>query len=151
MLHIPILRGGEPYTSLETLEVPDFRTGEPLVRVSQANSGLIAKDLNASKRVLQDLSPGELLTICTRAAHAFMEDELPLGEVSQSPREYVQQLSATTGIPHTLCKQNMRKIEAVLINMEAVLSGLTRGLDLEVLRSDFGSNSKSNLSFSPQT
>jgi hypothetical protein len=91
MLHIPILRGGEPYTSLETLEVPNFRTGEPLVRVSQANSGLIAKDLNASKRVLQDLSPGELLTICTRAAHAFMEDELPLGEVSQSPREYVQQ------------------------------------------------------------
>jgi acyl-CoA reductase-like NAD-dependent aldehyde dehydrogenase len=151
MLHIPILRGGEPYTSLETLEVPHFRTREPLVRVSQANPGLIAKDLAGSKRVLQELSPDELLTICKRAAHAFMEDDLPLGEVLQSPREYVQQLSATTGIPHTLCKQNMRKIEAVLINMEAVLSGLTRGLDLEDLRSDWCSNSKSKLSFAPQT
>jgi len=151
MLHIPILRGGEPYTSLETLEVPHFRTGEPLVRVSQANAGLIAKDLASPKRVLQDLSPSELLTICTGAAKAFMEDDLPLGESAQSPREYVQQLSATTGVPHALCDQNMRKIEAVLVNMGAVLSGLTRGLDLEVLRPDWDRESKQSLNFAAQT
>lgn len=151
MLHIPILRGGKPYTSLETLEVPHFRTGEPLVRVSQANPGLIAKDLAGSKSVLQELSPRKLIAICKQAARAFMEDDLPLGEGSQSPWEYVQQLSATTGIPHALCEQNMRKIEAVLINMEAVLNGLTRGLDLEVLRSDWSPNSGRKLSFSAQT
>ncbi len=151
MLHIPILRGGEPYTSLETLEVPHFRTGEPWVRVSQANSGLIAKDLANSRGVLQDLSPGEILTICRQAALAFMESDLPLGEAVQSPQEYVQQLSATTGFPHALCDQNMRKIEAVLVNMEAVLRGLTRGLDLEVLRSGWDRKSKRNLNFAAQT
>jgi len=151
MLHIPILRAGEPYTSLETLEVPHFRTGEPWVRVSQANSGLIAKDLASSRRVLQELSPGEILRICKKAAVAFMESDLPLGEALQSPQEYVQQLSATTGFPHALCEQNMRKIEAVLVNMEAVLDGLTRGLDLEVLRSGRDPKSGRNISFAAQT
>ena len=42
MLRIPLLRAGEPYTSLNTVEVADLRTGEPVVAVSHANAGLIA-------------------------------------------------------------------------------------------------------------
>ena len=41
MLNIPILRWGTPYTSLETDDVVQFRTGETLARVSQANTGLL--------------------------------------------------------------------------------------------------------------
>ena len=55
MIHIPILRAGKPYASLSVQEVAHIQTREPFVRVSQANRGLIAKDLNtaaANKRAL---------------------------------------------------------------------------------------------------
>ena len=48
MIHLPILRAGKPYTSLSVQEVSHIQTGEPLVQVSQANRGLVAKDLNAA-------------------------------------------------------------------------------------------------------
>jgi hypothetical protein len=36
MIHIPLLRAGQPYTSLDVVALPHFRTGEPVVKVSQA-------------------------------------------------------------------------------------------------------------------
>ena len=41
VLNIPILRWGQPYTSLETDDVKHFLTGETLAKVSQANTGLV--------------------------------------------------------------------------------------------------------------
>jgi hypothetical protein len=37
MLHLPILRHGVPYKSLDVLRVPHHRTREPFVEISQAN------------------------------------------------------------------------------------------------------------------
>ena len=34
MLHVPILRWGKPYESLEVDEIVHFRTGEPIAKVS---------------------------------------------------------------------------------------------------------------------
>ena len=46
MLNIPILRWGQkPYTSLEQDHVIHFLTGETLARVSQANTGLLGRDI----------------------------------------------------------------------------------------------------------
>ena len=53
MLKIPVLRAGQPYTSLNTVRVPDLRTGEPVVEVSHANPGLVARDLG------RQWTPGE--------------------------------------------------------------------------------------------
>ena len=44
VLNIPILRWGEPYTSLDTEDVLHFITGEKLASVSQANTGLLGRD-----------------------------------------------------------------------------------------------------------
>ena len=44
MLHLPILRFGQPYRSLDVATVPDFRSREPYVAVSQANGGLVRRD-----------------------------------------------------------------------------------------------------------
>src|SRR5574341_1568773 len=74
MVHIPLLRRGRPYKSLNTITVKDFRSGDPIASVSQANTGLIAKDLSMAaenKRMLEKLSISELLIICKRAAHLF--------------------------------------------------------------------------------
>ena len=41
----PVLRAGKPYRSLDTVTLTDIRDGEPVAEVSQANRGLIARDL----------------------------------------------------------------------------------------------------------
>ncbi len=45
-LPVPVLRFGRGYESMESVEVKDCRSGEALVQVSQANAGLIRKDLS---------------------------------------------------------------------------------------------------------
>ncbi len=136
MLQIPLLRAGASYTSLSRNSLSDVRTGEVVAEVSLANSGLIARDLGSTREnrlALEALSAGELLEISNRAAKLFMEEDLPLGDTSQSPDEYLQQLSATTGMPQALGRANMEKIRFVMAEMETVLGGLTRGIEPEVL------------------
>lgn len=138
MLHIPLLRGGRPYRSLDVKPLRDFRTGEVIAEISQANPGLIGKDLAGMRRL--KLSTRELLEIYRRAAPLFVE----------SPEEYIRNLSATCGLPETLCRFNMEKIRTVLDGMEAVLAGLTRGLDLSVLDAGLGTQDGRRLSYLPQ-
>ncbi len=154
MIHIPILRAGLSYKSLNLSHVSHVQTGEPLAVVSQANRGLIAKDLaqaRENKRALEDLSVSELLAICKKAANLFMESELPLDDTLQSPDDYIQQVSGTTGLPQSLCRNNMGKIRLVLDEMEAVLDGLTRGLDLSIIDSGWGTQNEHLLSYIPET
>src|SRR6266436_4039410 len=110
MLHIPILRHGEPYKSLDVGRVPHHQTRELFVEISQANSGLIRRDLRDQKTgrdKLAALSTAELINICRRAADHFANDSLPLGDDSQSLDDYVREVSATTGMPLVLARGNM--------------------------------------------
>ncbi|HZS04436.1 MAG TPA: aldehyde dehydrogenase family protein [Blastocatellia bacterium] len=153
MLHIPILRKGTPYKSLDIARVPHYRTRETFVEVSQANSGLIRRDLldqEAARAALAAFTTEELLAMCKRAAESFMNDSLPLGDTTQSPDDYVRQLSATTGMPHVLVRKNMQKIYGVMAEMGSVIAGLTRGLDLKVLDAGFGTHEGHSVSFFPR-
>ncbi len=143
MINLPLLRAGQPYTSLDTVEVSHIATGKPLVNISQANRGLIARDLLAmekNREALQAHSVAELLAICKKAAELFSTAELPLGDTTQTPNDYIVQVSGTTGLPQSLARANMAKIHLVFNEMAAVLDGLTRGLDLAVL--DTGKNTQ---------
>ncbi len=153
MLKIPILRKGEPYTSLDVARVPHHRTREPFVEISQANAGLIRRDLMdqaQNRAVLAKLSTAELVDICTRAADHFLNDTLSIGTEPQSPDDYVRQVSATTGLPHPLARRNMLKIRTMFAEMKSVLDGLTRNLDWEILDRGFGSFEGHTLSFFPR-
>ena len=50
MVKLPVLRWGQPYESLELDNVIHYVTGETLARVSQANAGLLAKDIKKAPR-----------------------------------------------------------------------------------------------------
>ena len=150
MLHIPILRQGRPYKSLDVARVPHHRTRETFVEVSQANAGLIRRDLSHQPS-LAGFSTRDLVEICVRGADLFMNDTLPLGDASQSAEDYVAQVSATTGMPYVLARRNMQKIQSMLANMESVLNGLTRNIDWEILDRGFGSRNGQSLSFFPRT
>ena len=154
MKHIPILRAGRSYRSLNTVSVPHIKTGEPLAEVSQANTGLIAKDLRdlpLHKRTLAQHSVGELISMCKDAARLFTTTDLPLDSGTQSPEDYIKQVSGTTGLPETLCQQNMGKIQGVLENIEQVLDGLTRGLDLRILDTGWDVQNERTLSYVCET
>ena len=154
MIHIPILRRGEPYKSLDVARVVHHRTREPFVEISQANAGLIRRDLKdqrAAREKLAAFSTAELIEISRRAADHFLNDLLPLGDDEQSPEDYVQQVSATTGMPYALARNNMRKIHGVMAQADDVLHGLTRNIDWEVLDRGFGEFNGRALSFYPRT
>ena len=55
MIHIPVLRWGEPYKSLDVDKVAHFATGEPLAEVSRANGGLIERDMRKAPRAREAL------------------------------------------------------------------------------------------------
>jgi acyl-CoA reductase-like NAD-dependent aldehyde dehydrogenase len=141
VIHVPILRRGEPYKSLDTDTVVHFSTGEPMAEVSQANPGLIDRDLRKSaeaRAALLDIPCADLIAILKNAAELFMTADLPLGDDTQSPDDFVRQQSGSTGLPEHMCRKNMEKNHFVLTQMEPVLDGLTRGLDLRVLDDGYG-------------
>src|SRR5580693_8154712 len=140
--HIPVLRRGRAYESLEKSNIVDCRTGEVLATLSQVNAGIVRKDLSRvgeSRGALKQFTVARLLEICAQAGAQFLEGTLPLGGgVMQSPRQYLESLSVSSGLPHVMVRRNMAKIHAALTNMPAILKGLTRGLDLSVLDTGHG-------------
>lgn len=152
MLRLPIFRQGREYYSIDQTPAVHFLTREPIAQVSQANVGLIRRDLlgqEQAREALARLSTRELIDICARAGEFFLNDTLPLGESTQSPQQYVEQTSATTGMPWVLIRRNMAKIHAMFTSMDTVLRGLTRGLTHEVLDRGF-SMAGSPMSFFPR-
>lgn len=141
MVNIPVLRWGQPYTSLELDSVIHFVTGETLAKVSQANPGLLAKDMRNAQRardVLREVSCRELVATMKKAANLYKDATLPMGDGVQSPDDFARQQSASTGLPEHMCKANMTKNHFVLSNMDRILDSLTRGLDLEILTRGYG-------------
>ena len=155
MLHLPILRHGVPYKSLDVVSVPHHRTREPFVEISQANAGLIRRDLRperqaAARAALSRIPFDSLIAMCSNAADIFLNDRLPLGDAQQEPADYVEQLSATTGMPHALVRRNMQRVAGVMREMRTVLRGLTRGLDMSVLDAGYGEHGGHAISYYPR-
>src|SRR6266704_82376 len=145
MLNIPVLRWGRPYTSLEVDNVIHFSTGETLAKVSQANPGLLAKDIRQAQRardVLCEIPIRELINMMKKAGELYKDATLPMGDGVQSPDDFARQQSASTGLPEHMCKANMAKNHFVLSNMDRILDCLTRGLDLEILSRGYGMESR---------
>jgi len=141
VLSIPILRWGQPYTSLETDEVKHFLTGETLAKVSQANTGLLSRDMRLAPRarqVLTDIPVSKLIDLMKKAADLYLNASLPLGDGEQTPDDFARQQSASTGLPEHMAKANMKKNHFVLSNMDQILDALTRGLDLGILARGYG-------------
>lgn len=141
MIHFPVLRWGEPYKSLDVEKVFHFATGEPIAELSQANAGLIERDLRQVRRareVLREIPAKELLERCRKAADLFMNSTLPVGDALQTPQDFVRFQSATTGLPEHMCRMNMQKLHYVLTNLEAILRSLLRGLDFDILTRGYG-------------
>jgi acyl-CoA reductase-like NAD-dependent aldehyde dehydrogenase len=154
--HLPALRRGRPYSSLERSTVLDHRTGTPLAQISQVNAGILRKDFQRqaeSRAALRRLTVEQLIAIAQKAGDEFLHGTLPLGDQghTQSPTQYVETLSATSGLPQVMVRRNMEKIHHALTHMRTVLNGLTRGLDLTILDRGYGEQAGTRISYYPTT
>jgi acyl-CoA reductase-like NAD-dependent aldehyde dehydrogenase len=141
VIRIPVLRWGEPYESLETDKVVHFLTGEVLAEVGRANAAMVERDMRHAQRardVLRQIPIHDLLQMVKKAADLYLKAELPIGDGTQTPEQFVRMQSATTGLPEHMCRFNMEKNHFVLTNMDKILDSLTRGLDLNILSRGFG-------------
>jgi acyl-CoA reductase-like NAD-dependent aldehyde dehydrogenase len=154
MINLPVLRWGQPYTSMDIDEVVHFQTGEPIAKVSRANAGLIQRDMRKAQRardVLRELPIDELIARVATAGELYANAELPMGDGTQTPDQFVHAQSASTGLPERLCRANMKKNMFVLSEMRRILTSLTRGLDLDVLSSGFGEERGVPISYQAQS
>ena len=148
MLHIPILRHGKPYESIDKIEIVHHATGDPVARVSMANSGLISRDVKRMDHdCLERFTVAQLIEMSRRAAEVFISGTVQVGDQPQSFDDYVRQLSSTTGMPQTYCRLNAKKIHRVMDEMDRILAGLTRGFDLSILDKGFGEDDGRMLSW----
>lgn len=154
--HLPALRKGRPYESLDKVQVKDHKTGEICAEVSQVNAGIVRKDLAKiaeARKSLKKFTVEQLLEITAKAGDLFLNGTLPLGDKghTQSPQEYIATLSRTSGLPHIMVKRNMTKIHYAMTNMRTILNGLSRGLDLSVIDRGFGTQAGCPVAYFPTT
>ncbi len=152
--HIPAIRLGRNYESLDKVEVKDHRTGTVLAMVSQVNGGVVKRDMakiGSAREALRPFTVAQLIDLSAKTGELFLNGTLPLGDQghTQSPQQYIETLSLTSGLPHAMVRRNMAKIHYALTNMPFVLNGLSRGLDLSILDRGFGEQFGTKLSFMP--
>src|SRR5262252_8340921 len=83
MLHLPVLRWGNPYTSMEVDDVVHFSTGEPIARVSRANGGLVQRDMRKAAQAREAL---RAIPIDELIARVTVEERgVPVSYQAQSP------------------------------------------------------------------
>src|SRR5438552_949305 len=113
--HLPVLRLGRSYESLDKLDIKDHRTGEVKAVVSSINAGILRKDfrkLGDARAALKKFTVAQLIEMSAKAGELFLNGTLPLGDKghTQSADEYVATLSSTSGLPHVMVRRNMTKI-----------------------------------------
>ena len=154
MLHLPVLRWGQPYTSLDVDPVVHFATGEPIANVSRANGGLIQRDMRKASRardVLREIPIDELIARVGKAGELYINATLSMGDGTQTPDEFVRAQSASTGLPERMCRANMKKNSFVLAEMRGILTALTRGLQFDILTRGHGEERGVPVSYQPQS
>ncbi len=152
--HIPVIRLGRNYESLDKVEIKNHSTGEVIATVSSVNAGIIRKDfrkIGESRAALKKFTVKQLMELSAKAGDLFLNGTLPFGDKghTQTPQQYIETLSLTSGLPHVMVKRNMTKIHYALTHLDVILNGLSRGLDMSILDSGTGEQFGTKLSFFP--
>jgi acyl-CoA reductase-like NAD-dependent aldehyde dehydrogenase len=154
MVHVPILRHGDAYRSLDVAPVLDVRGGDPVGEVSLANAAMLRRDarrVEAGRAALREVGAEGLVAACVAAAERFRDGVLPVGDDAWSFEDWVAATSASTGLPHALVRANADKLVHVLREMPTILRGLTRGLPLGVLDDGLGDDDGVPVAYVPRT
>ncbi|NRB74299.1 MAG: aldehyde dehydrogenase family protein [Verrucomicrobiales bacterium] len=154
--HIPILRQGKVFQSLDVQTVNQLGTEDPAAEISFACADMIKYDLHKmgeAREALKSFSGSELVEITQKAGELFLHGDLPIGTEGelQSPEDYVMSLAATSGLPHSLIRFNMTRLGGLFGQIDDIFKGLSRGLSWDVLDKGYGEQGGAPVSFSATT
>lgn len=154
--HIPVLRQGQVYKSLDRQTVNKLGSEEPAAEISFACADMIKYDIHnmaSAREALKKFSGEELVEITKKAGELFLSGDLPIGTEGelQSPEDYVHSLAATSGLPHSLIRFNMKRLGGLFGQIDDIFKGLSRGLEWSVLDKGYGEQGGAPVSFSPTT
>ncbi len=132
VIRIPLLRAGKIYESLDHADIVDPARGVVVARLSQANTALIRREVEALALAapLADFGAGTLAEMCKKAATIYANDALPVdGQGNNlSTEAWIQLQSRTTGLPENLCRRTVQRLSAALAATPEIVEGLTRRL-----------------------
>lgn len=154
-ISIPALCFGEEYRSLNLHPITDLGTGERLGSLSFVVENRIATDckrdraLERGRAKLLEIPVQRRIAMAVEAADIFEHATLDGGGVSQSPEEYTELLSRTSGLPLTLARDNTARVAAALRKTEGVVDGLSRGLPREIYDTGLGKQGGSTVRLVP--
>ena len=153
---VPLLRAGGVYNSLDVQNITPAQGGDVVAQITMSNSGLIKRDLldlSDSRKSLLNFTTQELLDITLEAGDIFLNDDLPVGDGSslQSPDDYLHSLAATSGLPHSLIRMNMKRLHGVFSEVPTIFKGLSRCLSPEVLDKGYADQHGVRVAFVPTT
>ena len=141
-MHLPALRFGKRYESLDRATLVHFLSGETVAEVSQVGGAMLSRDLQkfsrAARQAILGIEPAEIIKRMQAAGRLYACGTLSNAGSQQSPEDFVKQQSATTGLPESLCRANMQKNLFVLANLDRMLDALSRGLPSEVFWKGYG-------------
>ena len=103
--HIPCLRFGDPYVSLNKIEVNDYRDGTPKATVSQVNAGVVRRDLqriDEARAALRKFTTAELIEIGAKAGEIFLNSIDHDGNGLGYNKELIEQIEDIK-IPLIIC------------------------------------------------
>ena len=154
--HIPVLRQGQVYKSLDRQTVNKLGSEEPAAEISFACADMIKYDIHnmaSAREALKKFSGEDLVEITKKAGELFLSGDLPIGTEGelQSPEDYVFSLAATSGLPHSLIRFNMKRLGGLFGQIDDIFKGLSRGLEWSVLDKGYGEQGGAPVSFSPTT
>ncbi len=150
--HIPILRKGQIYQSLDVNRLMSVSGEQPAADISFACADMIRYDLRSmheAREVLRKMKCADLIAITKQAGEYFLNDSLPIGLEGemQTPDDYVMALASTSGLPHSLIRMNLKRLGGIFGQIEDILRGLTRGLDLDVIDQGYGEQGGAPVSY----
>ena len=152
MVHLPILRWGCPYRSLDVQPIADVITGEPIATISTANPGLVQRDLLGARvaaDALRRMPVDALVDALERAADLYRSATLPLGDESLSIDQFVHVQAATSGIPESFCRGHVDTIAWTLQHTRDLLDALGP-TDPRPLASAASSIAAATITYQPQ-
>lgn len=156
MYQIPALCFGQKYQSLSVHKVADLGSGEALASLSLVLESMIATHclregrLEKAFQTLQSIPVRERIRMSVLAADHFENATLPCGEDTQTPAQYIEVLSRTSGLSHTLARANTGRICKALRDTELIMNGLTRGLPLDTFDTGIGQQGGATVRITPR-
>jgi acyl-CoA reductase-like NAD-dependent aldehyde dehydrogenase len=155
-IQIPALCFGEVYHSLTRHPVVDLGSGNELASLGLVLETRITVDCLREKRIeqasakLQNIPVRERIKMSVAAADIFQNDTLDCGGVPQAPDQYIDLLTRTSGLSHTLARANTERICAALRDTEAIMNGLSRGLPLDIYDNGLGEQGGATVRLNPR-